>query len=227
MKLAVLFSGGKDSTLALYKTMQKHEVVCLISIFSKNNESYMFHVPNIEITKLQAESIGLPLVQKTTKGEKEKELKELKEAVKEAKDRYKIEGIVTGAVESVYQSSRIKKICDELNLHCINPLWKMDQIKLLNETLDNGFKTIISGIFAYPFRKEWLGKAIDKKMISQLNELWEKYKFNPAGEGGEIETTVLDTPFFRKKIEVAESEIIDNKDSGVYRIKKAKLIEKS
>jgi len=223
MRLAVLFSGGKDSTLALYKAMKKNEVVCLISIISENEESYMFHVPNIHLTKMQAEAIGLPLIQKTTKGEKEKELKDLKEAVRKAKYEYGVEGIVTGAVESVYQASRIQKICNELDIECINPLWK---IELLKETLQVGFKTIISGIFAYPFNKEWLGKVINKRMIDDLKELWEKYQFNPAGEGGEIETTVIDAPFFKKKIEIEDSEIITEKYSGVFKIKKAKLVNK-
>ena len=226
MKLAVLFSGGKDSTLALYKAIQKEEVVCLISVISENKESYMFHVPNISITKLQAEALELPLIQKKTKGEKEKELKELKEAIEEAVKRYKIKGIVTGAVESIYQASRIEKICNDLDLYCFNPLWKKDQIELLNETLEIGFKTIISGIFAYPFKKEWLGKEIDRKMIKELKILWEKYRFNPAGEGGEIETTVLDAPFFKKKIVIEDSEIIAGKDSGIFSIRKAKLIGK-
>ena len=148
MKLAVLFSGGKDSTLALYKSMQEHEIACLVSIISKNPESYMFHTPNIHIVKMQAEAIGLPLVLKNTKGEKEKELEDLKKAMEEAKKKYKIEGIVTGALKSVYQSSRIQKLCDELGLQCINPLWQRDEIGLLNELLQNNFKVIISGIFA-------------------------------------------------------------------------------
>jgi predicted ATP pyrophosphatase (TIGR00289 family) len=113
MRVGVLFSGGKDSTLALSKAMKEHEVVCLITIISKNTESFMFHTPNIEITKLQAESIGLPLIQRITEGKKEEELEDLRKAVVEAKENYRIDGIVTGAVESVYQSKRIQKICDD------------------------------------------------------------------------------------------------------------------
>jgi asparagine synthase (glutamine-hydrolysing) len=118
MRLGVLYSGGKDSNYALFK--EKNNVVCLISVISKNKESFMFHTPNIHMVELQAEAIGLPLLQKTTEGEKEKELEDLKTVIKEAKEKFKLDGIVTGAIESRYQADRIKKICDELEIDPTN-----------------------------------------------------------------------------------------------------------
>ncbi|MEM4245445.1 MAG: TIGR00289 family protein [Candidatus Nanoarchaeia archaeon] len=226
MKVAVLFSGGKDSCLAMLKAMEKNEVVCLISIVSKNPESYMFHVPNINITKAQAEAIGLPSIQQETEGRKEEELNDLKKAMERAKKEYKIRGVVTGAIRSNYQASRIKKICKELNLKTINPLWGRDQIALLNEIVEKKFTAIISGVFAYPLGRELHGKTINKDIIKKLEEMQKKYEINPAGEGGEIETTVLDAPFFKKKIEVTESEVTYEKNSGVFKIKRIKLIKK-
>ncbi len=226
MKLAVLFSGGKDSAYALFKAMQKEEVACLISILSENKESFMFHTPNIEITKLQAEAIGLPLIQKLTPGEKEKELEDLKAAIQEAKEKFGIGGVVTGAIESVYQASRVQRICNDLNLWCFNPLWLKGQESLLYEILKNNFKVIISGVFAYPLNKEWLGRALDEETVKELVKLREKYKISPSGEGGEIETTVLDAPFFKKSIEILESEVKAGRDSGIFIIKKARLAEK-
>jgi len=226
MRLGALFSGGKDSTYALLKAWEKEEVVCLITIISKNKESYMFHTPNIEITQLQAEAIGLPLIQEITEGKKEEELKDLERAIKRAKDTFKIEGVITGAVESVYQSERIQKICDNLKICCINPLWKKNQEELLREMVSNKFKVIISGIFAYPLDKKWLGREIDEKTINELVELSKKYHISPSGEGGEIETTVLDAPFFKKKIEILESTKEAKNNSGVYTIKKAMLVNK-
>ena len=226
MRLAVLFSGGKDSTLALLKAAEKEEVVCLITIVSKNKESYMFHTPNIWITRLQAEAIGLPLIQKLTKGVKEQELEDLKNAIRQARKKLKIEGVVTGAVESVYQAERIQRICHELDLWCFNPLWKKDQQKLLEEIVERGFKAIISGVFAYPLDKSWLGKEMNKKLIEELVALQKEYKISPSGEGGEIETTVLDAPLFRKKIEVLNFTIEENANSGIYLINKARLAEK-
>ncbi|MEM7825943.1 MAG: TIGR00289 family protein [Candidatus Aenigmatarchaeota archaeon] len=226
MKLGVLFTGGKDSSLALKRIMKEHEIMCLITLISKNKESYMFHIPNIELTKLQAKAIGLPLIQKTTKGEKEKELEDLKKILAKAKEKFKIEGIATGAIASNYQKSRIEKVCKELNLECINPLWGEDQVKLLEEIVESNFKVIITGVFAFPLDESFLGKEIDAQMIKKLKELMEKYKINPAGEGGEIETTVLDAPFFKKKIEVKDVEIKFKNYTGTFEIKKAKLIAK-
>ena len=226
MKLGVLFSGGKDSCYAMFKAMQDNEIKVLITVISENPESYMFHVPNIEITKIQAEAIDLPIIYKVTKGVKEEELDDLKQAIIEAKEKFGIGGIVTGAVESVYQSTRIQKICDELGLTCVNPIWKIDQEQLLRDLLENKFEIIISGFFAYPFDETILGKVIDEKLIDELVELRKKYEISPAGEGGEIETTVLDAPFFKKKIEITDSEVKLDNNSGVFVIKKAELLEK-
>ncbi|MFH1229461.1 MAG: diphthine--ammonia ligase [Candidatus Aenigmatarchaeota archaeon] len=227
MILGVLFSGGKDSTYALMKATEGNEVACLITMVSRNKESYMFHTPNIDITKMQAESIGLPLIQVSTEGIKEEELKDLENAIKKAKDDYCIEGIVTGAVESMYQSTRIQKICDDLKLKCPNPLWKKDQEGLLKELLVNKFKVIISGVAAYPLDESWLGREIDEKTIKDLVALRAKYGVSPSGEGGEIETTVLDAPFFSKRIEILESSKEFKDNSGVFIIKKARLVKKN
>jgi ABC transporter with metal-binding/Fe-S-binding domain ATP-binding protein len=227
MKFGVLFSGGKDSTFALMKALEKDDVACLISLISENSESYMFHTPNIGITALQAEALGIPLISVKTKGMKEEELADLEHAIMQAKEKYHIEGIVTGAVASVYQSERIKKICDRLGLKCISPLWKKNQEELLNEIVDSKIKAIISGVFAPPLDEKWLGKQIDKKMIVELSKLRKQYKISPSGEGGEIETTVLDAPVFHKMIEIIDYDIKTDKNSGVLIINKAKLIEKS
>jgi ABC transporter with metal-binding/Fe-S-binding domain ATP-binding protein len=221
-----LFSGGKDSTLALAKAKEKSEVVCLITLISENKESYMFHTVNVGLTTLQAEALDLPIIQRVTEGRKEEELEDLKKAMQEAKTTFNIEGIVTGAIQSEYQAGRIRKICAELDLQCLNPLWKKDQKELLKEIVEEGYKTIISGVFAYPLDRSWLGREIDREMIDRLVKLQEKYGISPAGEGGEIETTTLDAPPFKKRIEILESEIKTKGDSGVLVIKKARLIGK-
>jgi ABC transporter with metal-binding/Fe-S-binding domain ATP-binding protein len=226
MRLGVLFSGGKDSTLALHLAAEKEKVVCLITILSKNEESYMFHTPNIDITALQAEALGLPQITKTTEGEKEKELSDLEDAIAEAARKFQIEGVVTGAVESVYQAERVQRICNRLGLWCFNPLWKHDQKALLEELLKKQFKVIISGVFAYPLDEKWLGKQIDTKLIDRLVDLQQKYGLSPSGEGGEIETTVLDAPLFKKKIEVLDYSTEAKGNSGVFRIKQARLVSK-
>lgn len=200
-KCAILFSGGKDSCYAAYLAKQKgQEIACLISVFSKNPHSYMFHTPNIELVKSQAKVMEIPLVIKKTKGKKETELIDLEKAIIKAKKKFKIETVVTGALRSVYQSSRIQKICDNLGLQCFNPLWQKNEIKYLHELIDAKFKVIITGVFAYPLDKSWLGRIIDKKFIDEVQILKDKYKIHPAGEGGEFETFVLDCPLFKHEL---------------------------
>jgi ABC transporter with metal-binding/Fe-S-binding domain ATP-binding protein len=226
MKLGVLFSGGKDSTLAMHLAIEEEQqIACLITVVSKNKESYMFHTPNVNITELQAQALGLPLISVDTEGHKEEELVDLEKAILQAKTQYGIEGVVTGAVESVYQTSRIQKICDKLELKCFNPLWKYNQKALLTELLKRKFTVIISGVFAYPLDASWLGKTLDQTVIEQLSELSEKYGLSITGEGGEIETTVLDAPLFKQRIEITNFETTWDHISGMYIIKKAHIYQ--
>ena len=226
MRLGVLFSGGKDSTLALHYATEKEEVACLITLISENKESYMFHTPNIDVTVFQAQALRLPQITKVTQGEKEKELSDLEDAITQAAEKFQIEGVVTGAIESVYQAERIQRICCKLGLWCFNPLWKHNQKALLLELLEKKFNVIISGIFAYPLDEKWLGKQIDTKMIDRLVELQQKYGISPSGEGGEIETTVLDAPLFQKKIEILDFTVEAKGNCGVLKIKQARLVPK-
>jgi ABC transporter with metal-binding/Fe-S-binding domain ATP-binding protein len=226
MRLGVLFSGGKDSTLALHYAAEKEDVACLITLISENKESYMFHTPNIDITALQAKALGLPQITKVTQGEKEKELTDLEAAIAQATEKYRLEGVVTGAIESVYQAERVQRICYRLGLWCFNPLWMHNQKALLEELLEKKFTIIISGIFAYPLDEKWLGKQIDQKIVAKLMDLQSQYGISPSGEGGEIETTVLDTPMFKKKIEILNYSTEAKGNSGVLTIKQAKLVPK-
>ncbi len=203
MRLALLLSGGKDSVYAGYLAKKhKHELSCAISIFSKNKESYMFHTPSIEKTRFQAEEMGIPIIIQKTSGKKEEELKDLEKAIKIAIKKYKIQGVVTGAIQSIYQSSRIQKICNKLKIEVFNPLWQTDESEYLNNLIRKKFDVILTGVFAYPFDKEWLGKKIDKKFVKEIKNLNEKYKISMIGEGGEFETFVLNCPLFKSKLKI-------------------------
>lgn len=203
MKMGVLFSGGKDSTYAAYLAKKAgHKLSCLITLHSENPDSFMFHTPSISKTEKQAAVMGLPLIKKTTRGMKEEELKDLEAAIKEAKTKHGIEAVVTGAVESVYQASRIQKICKKLDVECFNPLWKKDQIELLHDLLKEKFRVVITSVAAYPLNASWLGREIDRKFIKEMQILKEKYEINPAGEGGEFESFVLECPMFNKPLKV-------------------------
>jgi diphthine-ammonia ligase len=226
MQLGVLFSGGKDSVFACWRAMKKESVSCLITLKSRNDESYMFHTPNIHLTSMQAEAAGIPLLEYPTQGEEEKELVDLENAIAAARDRYEIDGIVTGAILSVYQATRIQRICHELDLCCYNPLWHINQEEYLKEIIAEGFETIISGVFSSPFDASWLGRTLDASMIDELKLLSEKWKISLTGEGGELETLVVDAPFFSKRIRITSSERMYANYNGRYLITGAELVEK-
>jgi diphthine-ammonia ligase len=227
MKLGILYSGGKDSNYALYMTSKIHEIKCLISIKSKNPHSYMFQTNGINLIKHQSLALNIPLIEFETIGKKEEELKDLKKAIQLGIKKHSIEGIVTGAIDSIYQASRIQKICKELNIWCFNPLWQKNQVEFLKDIIKNNFEVIIVSIASYPLNKSYLGKKLNNKLLDELIEMQKKYKINPAGEGGEIETFVTNSPLFKYKIKVTNSTIKeDSENSAELIINKIKLIKK-
>ncbi|MCQ8903350.1 MAG: diphthine--ammonia ligase [Methanothrix sp.] len=226
MNLGVLFSGGKDSVFACYRAMEKEDVKCLITLISENEESYMFHTPNIGLAELVASAIGIDILKWRTPGVEEMELEDLRDAIIEARRLYGIEGIVTGAIESVYQSSRIQRICSELDLWCFNPLWQIDQLDYLKMLIAHGFRVIVTGVFAYPLDESFLGAEIDDGMIAKLEMLQKRYGISPSGEGGELETLVLDGPIFRRRLEVLRAARLFSGNRGRYVIESARLAEK-
>jgi len=214
MRCGILFSGGKDSTYAAYLAKkQGHDLSCLITVVSENPESYMFHTPSILKVKKQAEVMRMPLIMQRTKGEKEKELVDLENAIKKAIEKYRIEAIVTGAVESVYQANRIQKICDKLDLECFNPLWQKNPEKYWDELLKNKFEIIIIGVAADGMGKEWLGQKINKDALNRLKEIKKKFRIHLLFEGGEAETFVLNCPLFSKGLKIIDKQILGKRNS--------------
>ena len=226
MKVAVLFSGGKDSTMAVYNALESgHDVEYLLAMKSANDESYMFHVPNIHLTDLLAEAMDIPIISVETDGIKEEELKDLKGGFEKLKD-LGIEVIYTGALYSNYQKSRIEKLADEVGLKAVSPYWHVDELEYMNLIVSLGFDVIISGVSAYGLDEKWLGRKIDKKCIDDLIRLNEKVGINLAFEGGEAETLVLDGPIFKKRVKILKDKKQWYVDSGLYIIEDAILEEK-
>ena len=228
MKLAALFTGGKDSTYAIHLTkQQEYEIVCLISLKSENPDSYMFHTPAIELTELQAEAMELPILFFSTKGEKEKELVDLENAIVESRKKFEFEGLITGALFSEYQSSRIQAIADKLGLKVISPLWHKKQEVLMEELMENNFEFILVGVAGEGMNKSWLNKIIDENDLIKLKELNKKIGFNCAGEGGETESLVINCPLFKKKLVLEEFEIQEeNECTARMVVRKARLENK-
>jgi diphthine-ammonia ligase len=224
MRVAALVTGGKDSALALYRALKLgYEVKFLVTIIPKREDSWMFHFPNIHLTDFFAKAVEIPLVKAETVGIKETELKDLKNLLATLD----IEGVVSGAISSRYQKERIDKVCRELNLKSIAPLWQEDSMQLLKEIINLDFEVIIVGVYAYGFDQSWLGRKINSTTIKNLVELNDKYQISLVGEGGEYETLVLDAPFFKKRIQVLQTERNWENDSGYLLVKEAKLIEKA
>jgi len=225
MKFAALVSGGKDSIFAIYSMKQKgHEITHILTMMPERDDSYMFHHPNVHLTAIQAELMGIPQIIGKTKGEKEHELKDLEALI--AKVAGKANGIVTGALYSNYQKERIDAIAKKLGLESEAPMWNINLEKYWEMLLENKFKVIITAVAVEGLDESWLGRLIDKKAVKELIEISKKNKINIAGEGGEFETFVLECPLFSKKIEIVEAHKEWKNGSGVYVIECTRTIPK-
>ncbi len=225
MKFFGLFTGGKDSTMAVIEALDGGKKVdTLVTFISANPYSYMFHTINVRWTYLQAVSMGMRHIIFRTEGIKEKELTDLKKAFQILyKEGY--EGVVVGAIASEYQRKRVLKIAEEVGLTVYTPLWGEEQEELLYRYLrDAGMKYMIVSVSAWGLAEEHLGWVIDdEKDVEELLRLSRKYSFNPTGEGGEYETYVLDAKTFSNPIKILEIEKKWLGDSGYLIIKKADL----
>lgn len=206
MKLCALYSGGKDSTYALHWAVFKgFEILCLITLIPKREDSWMFQYPNVEYTTYQAEAMGFELIKFETSGEKDLELNDLYLAFKKAKE-IGADGIVSGALLSDYQRLNVSLVAEKAELKTYTPLWRKNQEKYLLELIDEGFEFIITSISAYGFPHDLIGKIITKEDAERIIIAARKFGFNPAFEGGEAETFVTYAPLFKRRLKV-EGEI--------------------
>lgn len=224
MRLAALVSGGKDSIAALWLAKQRgHEIKYIIAVQPQSAESYMFHYPNIKLVKVQAEALGIPLIEIKTSGKKEEELKDLEDVLVKIKD--EIDGVISGALASEYQKSRVDKLCKKYWLDHLAPLWHMDADEHWKQLLDNKFEIMITAVAAAGLDDRWLGKIIDENNLEELRRLSKKHGFSLVGEGGEYESFVLDMPLFKKRIVVTDSRKnwVEKEQNGLFIIKKVRL----
>jgi len=222
MRLASLLSGGKDSVYATHLTQRDHQLSYMVSMKPENSDSYMFHTVNIDATKLQAEAWGIPYVEAMTQGLKEKELDDLKETLSSLD----IDGIVTGAIASKYQADRVNRLCDELGLTHLSPLWGKEREQLLQDMLGSGMNIIFSAVAAHGLDQTWLGEPITPKRVARLKKLSDRYGVDMCGEGGEYESLVLDAPWFTRRIQITEAEKTWDGVSGRYNIINATLVDR-
>lgn len=222
MDLAALFSGGKDSTYALYLAQQRGWVVKYLVAAVPSEDSFLFHVPNIHLTSLHSEAMGIPLKQFEISGDEEEELTALRDTLKELD----VEGLVTGAIASDYQWSRFNRIGEEIGLKVFSPLWRKDQKRVLEDIISAGFEVIIVGVSAEGLDESWLGRTIDEECLKNLRKVEQDKGINISGEGGEYETLVLNGPNFAKRLEIKDSEKEWDGKRGVLRIGTAVLADR-
>lgn len=225
MKLAALFSGGKDSTYSIYEAkLAKHEIKCLITAFPLSDESMLLHYPNIQFTKLQSESMKIPqFFVKCDSNNIVNEAQVLENMLQQAKKQYGIEGIVHGGILSEFQKKYFTQICSNLNLNIISPLWHKNQKEYMENLIKTSFRFIIINVTSAGLDESWLGKELTKTDLDKLENLSAKYGFNLNFEGGEAETLVLDCPLFSNPIKIQKSKTIWDGYRGRFEIVEAKL----
>jgi ABC transporter with metal-binding/Fe-S-binding domain ATP-binding protein len=225
MKLASLFSGGKDSTYSIHLAKrQGHDVNCLLSIFPKSDESHLLHHPNLKWTSLQSKSMKIPQITiESNSDETSTELKVMEDILVKAQNEYDIEGIVHGGIKSNFQKVKFENICKKLNLKSFAPLWDSEPRKYLDDLFSSNFVFIITSVSSDGLDDSWLGKKIGKNEIEQLQNLSEKFGFNLNFEGGEAETFVLNCPLFSHPIEILKDKKSWNGYRGRFEILDARL----
>ncbi|HLD80722.1 MAG TPA: diphthine--ammonia ligase, partial [archaeon] len=199
------------------------EVARLVSVFSESTESYMYHVPNIQLSSLSSKALGIPQKIVRASGEKELELEPLKLALEEVAREDGIEGVLSGALASEYQKTRVERICHELGLKSFAPLWHKSQPQLLREQVRAGFESVFVGVYAQGFTQDWLGRRLDERAVSDLEALNKSHGVSVGGEGGEYETLVLDCPLFSRRIKINRAERTWDGVRGEFLVKDAEL----
>ena len=222
VRLAALFTGGKDSTYAAHLAEDLGELRYLVTMIPQREDSWMFHTVNIGLASLIAEAYGVEHVAASTSGVKEEELQDLRRVL-EGLD---VDAVVSGAIASNYQRRRIDKLCRQLGLRHITPLWGREPAELLGEMLEAGLRIMVTGVAALGLDERWLGRILDEEALGELVELNRRYGINVCGDGGEMETLVLDAPWFRYRVEIIEAERLWDGVRGVYHIRRAELIPK-
>ncbi|SFS03351.1 metal-binding-domain/4Fe-4S-binding-domain containing ABC transporter, ATP-binding protein [Halomicrobium zhouii] len=208
-----LFSGGKDSSWALYRALERDLPVERLVTVHPEGDSYMYHVPATDLATLAAESIGIPLLEVEPDDfgaddvpdsgvQGDSELEPLEAALEALDDELDggVAGLTAGAVESEYQTSRIEGMADRLDAELFAPLWQRDPRELADEMLDAGFEIKIIQVAAHGLDESWLGRTLDADALDELETLNDDYGVHILGEGGEFETLVTDGPHMDRPI---------------------------
>ena len=212
MRLASLYSGGKDSSFSLYVAEQMgHDIPYLVNVVPEDKASWIFHTPNLNVVPAIAEAMGKELILGRSTGEEDSDMEGLRQAL----DGLDIDGIVTGAVWSDYQWDRMNIVCGDLGLRFFAPMWRKDQDYLMEQMIDAGVEAVIVGCYAEGFDESWLGRPLNHETLAELRKLRDKYGISIMGEGGEYESLTLNSPSFRYPLKIAGSRKEWNRNNGL------------
>jgi len=207
---AASWSGGKDSCWACWKAMsQGLKVSHLLNFVNKDSTRAMSHGLDHRLIGLQAQAMGLPILQQRVTWETYET--GFKTALEELKLKG-ITGLVTGDIHLQEHKDWIDRVCGEVGMNAVLPLWQMDTFQLLTDFIEAGFKAIVVSVKAEFFSKEWLGKQVDSKLAAELGQLAERLNIDPCGEAGEFHTFVYDGPSFKKSIEISKTVSVTRDD---------------
>ncbi len=221
-RLASLVSGGKDGVYATHLVKGGGEVAYLITMRSRREDSWMFHTVNTHLAPLIGRALGIESVVAETSGEKEEELRDLAQVL----SKLEIEGLITGAIASTYQRDRVDRICGELGLKHIAPLWGRESLGLLREMLSEGMTIMVTAVAARGLDERWLGRVLDEAAVEELAALHRRFGVDVCGEGGEMETLVVDAPWFSSRLEIDKARAYWDGVSGTYVVEEARLVVK-
>ncbi|ABK77055.1 ATPase of the PP-loop superfamily [Cenarchaeum symbiosum A] len=225
MRLAALFSGGKDSAYSAYRAIQEgHTVACLVSAAPVSPDSMLFHAPNTHITGLQAISMGIPRIcARSGPSDADSEEKLLAESLLFARDEYRIQGVVHGGLSSAFQKRHFEGACGSAGLEAVAPLWGLEPGQYMRSLVDDGFRFIITAVSAGGLGARWLGREIGRREIDELGRISARHGLGLAFEGGEAETLVVDCPLFSREIRILRSRGSWDGCRGIFEIEAAGL----
>ncbi|WP_254862604.1 diphthine--ammonia ligase [Halovivax gelatinilyticus] len=211
-----LFSGGKDSSFALYRALERGMPVSHLVTIHPQSDSYMYHVPATELAELAAEAIGIDLRSvypddfeperaKDSSTQGDMEVEPLEAALRSLDDELDggIDGLIVGAVESEFQRDRIAGVCERLGCDLFAPLWRESPRTIVDAMFESGFEICIVEVAADGLDESWLGRTLDDEAFEELESLAESHGVHPLGEGGEFETIVVDGPHMDRRIDLA------------------------
>ena len=205
-KLFVSYSGGKDSTLALYHAIQAGEVLGLLVMLEEQGERSRSHAMSLEIIHAQANAIGLPILMAASSWNNYET--QFLDLLAQAKDQG-AEVLVTGDLDIPEHGCWHDKVTAKAGLKLSMPLWQRPHREVIDEFIELGFKTIIVTVnLNLGMKVEDLGKILTHTYIQEL----ELRSIDPCGEGGEFHTTVIDGPIFKHAIAVHKGAILHHEN---------------